>query len=81
MAFGLMEIDSININMRRDMPFLNLCLAIGGHLGNMQIKNCHWVKFSTPGGNDDSNLCLTQINQNFCINFQVRVHFANILPD
>ena len=24
--------------MRRDMPFLDMSLAIGGHLGNMQIK-------------------------------------------
>ena len=40
--------------MRRDMPFLDMSLAIGGHLRNMQIKNCHWVKFSTPGENDDS---------------------------
>ena len=36
--------------------FIDLSLAIGGHLGNMQIKNCHLVKFSTPGGNDDSSL-------------------------
>ena len=25
-------------NMRGDMSFLDLSLAIGGHLGNMQIK-------------------------------------------
>ena len=25
--------------MRRDMSFFDLSLAIGGHLGNMQIKN------------------------------------------
>ena len=24
--------------MRKDKPFLDLSLAIGGHLGNMQIK-------------------------------------------
>ena len=24
--------------MRRDMPFLDMSLAIGGHHGNMQIK-------------------------------------------
>ena len=24
--------------MRRDMPLLDMSLAIGGHLGNMQIK-------------------------------------------
>ena len=43
--------------MRRDMPFLYFSLAIGGHLGNMQIKKLPLgVKFSTPGGNDDSSL-------------------------
>ena len=38
---------------------------------------------TTPGGNDDSSLCWTQINQNinFCMNFQVRVNLAIILPD
>ena len=65
------------------MPFLDLSLAIGDHLGNMQIKKLHLVKFSTPGGNDDSSLCWTQINKNikFCMNFQVRLNVANILPD
>ena len=59
-AFGLIEIDSKIIKFEQVCPdichFENLSLAIGGHLGNMQIKNCHWVKFSTPGENDDSNL-------------------------
>ena len=43
MAFGLMEIDSIIIKFEqicaeRDMPLLDMRLAIGGHLGNMEIK-------------------------------------------
>ena len=77
MAFGSIEIDSKIIKFEQVGPeichFIDLSLAIGGHLGNMQIKNCHCVKFSTPIGNDDSSLYLTQINQNinFCMNFQV----------
>ena len=42
MAFGLMGIDSIIKKIEqicRDKPFLDLSLAISGHLGNMQIKN------------------------------------------
>ena len=42
MALGLLEIDSIIIKFEQIcaeiMPFLDLSLAIGGHLGNMQIK-------------------------------------------
>ena len=58
--FQIEEIDSKIIKFEKVGPdlchFMDLSLAIGGHLGNMQIKNCHWVKFSTPGGNDDPNL-------------------------
>ena len=60
MAFGLIEIDSKIIKFEQVGPdichLIDISLAIGGHLGNMQIKKCHWVKFSTPGGNDDSSL-------------------------
>ena len=61
MAFGLIEIDCKIIKFKQVGPdichFIDLSLAIGGHLGNMQIKkNCHLVKLSTPGGNDDSGL-------------------------
>ena len=60
MALGLIEIDSKIIKFEQVGPdichFIDLSPAIGGYLGNMQIKNCHWVKFSTPGGNDDSSL-------------------------
>ena len=42
MAFGLIEIDSKIIKFEQVDPdichFKNLSLAIGGHLGNMQIK-------------------------------------------
>ena len=42
---------------------------------------CHWMKFSTPGWNDDSSLYWTQINQNinFCKNFQVISAFCQCL--
>ena len=43
MAFGLTEIDSKIIKFEQVSPdichFIDLSLAIGGHLGNMQIKN------------------------------------------
>ena len=42
MAFGLMEIDSKISKFDQIGPdichFIDLSLAIGGHLGNMQIK-------------------------------------------
>ena len=42
MIFGLMEIDSKIIEFEQVGPdiyhFIDLSLAIGGHLGNMQIK-------------------------------------------
>ena len=42
MAFGLIEIDSKIIKFEQVGPdiyhFIDLSLAIGGHLGNMQIK-------------------------------------------
>ena len=60
MAFSLIEIDSKIIKFEQIGPdichFIDLGLAIGSHLGNMLIKKCHWVKFSIPGGNDDSSL-------------------------
>ena len=67
--------------MRRYMPFLDMSLAIGAILEICKLKNCHLVKFSIAGGNDDSSLCWTQINQNinFCMNFKVKVIYANIL--
>ena len=69
MAFGLIESDSK----------ISKFAQVGPDLGNMQIKEkCHWVKFSTPGGNDNSSLCRTQINQNiiYCMNFQVKSAFC-----
>ena len=75
--FNRIEIDSKIIKCEQVGPdichFIDLGIAIGGHFGNMQIKNCHWVKFSTPDWNDDSSLYWTQITQNinFCMNFQV----------
>ena len=60
MVINLIEIDSKLIKFVQVGPdichFIDLIPAIGGHLGNMQIKTCHWVKFNTPGGNDDSSL-------------------------
>ena len=57
MTFDLIEIDPKIIKLDQVGPdichFIDLSLAIGGHLGNM---HCHWVKFSTPGGNDDFSL-------------------------
>ena len=51
--FDRIEIDSKIIKFEQVGPdichFIDLGIAIGGHFGNMQIKNCHWVKFSTPG--------------------------------
>ena len=82
MTFGLIEIASKIIKFEQVGPnichFIDLGLAIGGHHVNMQIKDCHWVKFGTPGGNDDSSLYWTQINQNinFCMNFQVIAIFC-----
>ena len=49
MAFGLIEIDSQIIKFEQVGP--DIC-----YFGNMQTKNCYWVKFSTPSGNDDTNL-------------------------
>ena len=69
-----MTIDSKIIKFKQVGPDIDLSLAFGDHLRNMQIKkNCHRVKFSTPGGNYDSDLYWTQINQNinFCVIFQV----------
>ena len=62
MAFGFIKIDSKITIFKQvgpdiyNMSFIDLSQAIGGHVGNMQVKNCHRVKFSTPGGNDDSAL-------------------------
>ena len=42
MSFGLIEIDRKIITFEQVVPdicqFIDLSLAIGGHLGNMQIK-------------------------------------------
>ena len=75
MAFCLIEIDSKIIKFEQVGPdichFTDLSLAFDGHLGNMQIKNCHWVKFSIPGGNDYSTPTEHKINQDinsvFCL--------------
>ena len=60
MVFGLIKIAPQIIKFGQVGPdichFIDLSLAIGGHLGNIQIKNCHCVKCSTPGGNDDPGL-------------------------
>ena len=60
MAFGVIEIASKIIKFEQVGPdishFIDLSLAIGGHLGNMQNNKLPSVKCIIPGGNDDSSL-------------------------
>ena len=78
----LIAIDSKIITFKQVGPdishFIDLRLAIGDYLVNMQIKKFPWLKFSTPGRIDDSSLYRTQINQNinFCMNFQAISKFC-----
>ena len=51
--------------MRRDMPFLDMSLAIGGHLGNMQIKKLFFDIVSPPKQRPDHSgvryiVCITR---------------------
>ena len=60
MVFRLIEINPKIIKFEQvgpDIcPFMDLNLAIGGHLVNLLITNLYCVKCTTQGENDDSRL-------------------------